>query len=74
VKVHVDAGQSTTAELTLDPRSLAYFDDVQQAWIAGPGEFELLVGQSSADRPLRLRFVLVAPWREATAPPSTARP
>jgi beta-glucosidase len=65
-KVHLDAGQAQTVQLTLDMRSLAYFDDAQQAWIAEAGEFELLVGQSSADLPLRARFALAGPWREST--------
>jgi beta-glucosidase len=65
-KVHLDAGQAGTVQLALDMRSLAYFDDAQRAWIAEAGEFELLVGQSSADLPLRARFALAAPWREAT--------
>jgi beta-glucosidase len=65
-KVHLDAGQAQAVQLTLDMRALAYFDDAQQAWVAEPGEFELLVGQSSADLPLRARFALAAPWREAT--------
>jgi beta-glucosidase len=63
-KLHLEPGQAQAVQLTLDMRSLAYFDDVQQAWVAEPGEFELLVGQSSADLPLRTRFVLAAPWRE----------
>jgi beta-glucosidase len=65
-KVYLDAGQSQAVQLTLDMRSLAYFDDAQQAWIAEAGEFELLVGQSSADLPLRTRFALAALWREPT--------
>jgi beta-glucosidase len=73
-KIHLDAGQARAVELTLDTRALAYFDDVERAWIAEPGEFELLVGQSSADLPLRMRFALVAPWRESTTLPSTSAP
>jgi beta-glucosidase len=65
-KVHLDAGQAQTVQLTLDMRALAYFDDAQGAWVAEPGEFELLVGQSSADLPLRARFALAAPWHEST--------
>jgi len=65
-KVYLDAGQTQAVPLTLDMRALAYFDDAQQAWIAEPGEFELLVGESSADLPLCTRFALAAPWREAT--------
>ena len=65
-KVHLDAGQAQAVQLTLDMRSLAYFDDAQAAWVAEAGEFELLVGQSSADLPLRTHFALAAPWSEAT--------
>ena len=65
-KVYLDAGQSQAVQLTLDMRSLAYFDDAQHAWVAEAGEFELLVGQSSADLPLRTRFSLAAPWTEST--------
>jgi beta-glucosidase len=67
-KVHLDAGQATTVKLALDMRSLAYFDDVEQAWVAEAGEFEVLVGESSADLPLRVRFTLVAPWRATASP------
>ncbi|HSS02866.1 MAG TPA: fibronectin type III-like domain-contianing protein, partial [Kofleriaceae bacterium] len=63
-KVHLDAGQAQTVELALDMRALAYFDDAQTAWVAEAGEFEVLVGQSSADLPLRARFSLAAPWKE----------
>jgi beta-glucosidase len=65
-KVHLDAGQVKAVQLTLDMRALAYFDDEQRAWVAEAGEFEVLVGQSSAELPLRARFALAAPWREAT--------
>lgn len=65
-KVTLAAGQTQAVQLTLDMRALAYFDPAQQAWVAEAGEFELLVGESSADLPLRTRFALAAPWREAT--------
>ena len=68
-KVRLQAGRRTRVTLALDMRSLAYFDDRQSAWCAEPGEFELLVGQSSVDLPLRSRFVLVEGWREPAGPP-----
>jgi beta-glucosidase len=72
-KVYLDAGQTQTVQLTLDMRSLAYFDDAQQAWVAEAGDFELLVGFSSADLALATRFALIAPWTEAARPvPSQA--
>jgi beta-glucosidase len=72
-KVHLEAGRSTTVRLALDMRSLAWFDDRQQAWCAEPGEFELLVGQSSADLPLSARFTLLEGWREPVGPPIEPR-
>jgi beta-glucosidase len=65
-KVYLDPGQAQVVQLALDMRSLAYFDDGQQAWVAEAGEFEVLVGQSSAELPLRAQFALAAPWTEAT--------
>jgi beta-glucosidase len=67
-KVHLEAGGRTTVRFTLGMRSLAFFDDRQQAWWAEPGEFELRVGQSSADLPLGARFTLVEGWREPVGP------
>jgi beta-glucosidase len=72
-KVHLEAGQVQAVQLTLDMRALAYFDDAQHAWVAEPGEFELLVGQSSADLPLRTRFTLTAAWREPAGSTATDR-
>ncbi|HEY0476959.1 MAG TPA: glycoside hydrolase family 3 C-terminal domain-containing protein [Kofleriaceae bacterium] len=70
-KVYLDAGQSQAVQLVLDMRALAYFDDAQEAWVAEAGDFELLVGQSSADLPLRAQFALAAPWREPTGTTGT---
>ena len=67
-KVHLEPGHRTTVKLALDMRALAFFDDRQQAWVAEPGEFELLVGESSADLPLRARFTLSEGWREPAGP------
>jgi beta-glucosidase len=67
-KVHLEAGGRATVRVALDMRSLAFYDDRQRAWCAEPGEFELLVGQSSIDLPLRARFTLMEGWREPTGP------
>jgi len=72
-KVRLSAGQAKAVELTLDMRSLAYFDVDQKAWVAEAGEYELLVGESSADVPLRARFALLAPWWEPTHSPGAER-
>jgi beta-glucosidase len=57
-KVNLDAGQSTRVSFTLERRALAYWDPSTAAWVAEPGEFELLAGASSRDIRSRARFVL----------------
>lgn len=52
-KVTLDPGTSTKVTLTLDRRSFAVWDVVSHEWLVEPGEFEILVGASSAD--IRLR-------------------
>ena len=67
-KAHLEAGGRATLRIALDMRSLAYYDDRQRAWCAEPGEFELLVGESSIDLSLRARFALLEGFREPTGP------
>ena len=57
-KVALKPGQSETVNFTLDERSLAYYDPHKKAWVAEPGEFELLVGASSRDIRLKAKFTL----------------
>jgi beta-glucosidase len=52
-------------------RALAFFDEVQNAWVAEAGDFEVLVGASSADVRGRSSFALAGTWREAVG---TTRP
>nr|MBA2609054.1 fibronectin type III-like domain-contianing protein [Actinomycetota bacterium] len=56
-RVHVKAGKSKTAKITLDDRSFSYWDPAIHAWRAEPGEFELLVGVSAADIRSNVRVV-----------------
>jgi beta-glucosidase len=67
-KVHLEAGRAERVKLSLGMRALAFFDERQQAWTAEAGDFELLVGQSSADLPLAARFSLTDTWREPLGP------
>jgi beta-glucosidase len=57
-KVALKPGQSKTVTFTLDERSLAYYDPNKKAWVAEPGEFEVLVGSSSRDICLKAKFTL----------------
>ena len=64
-KLSLAPGESATVNLTLDMRSFAYFDDHRNAWVADAGEFELLIGQSSADVPVRATVRLTGEWLES---------
>ncbi|WP_309572903.1 glycoside hydrolase family 3 C-terminal domain-containing protein, partial [Deinococcus sp.] len=66
-KVHLQPGQIETVTLSLGMRDLAYYDDTANAWIAEAGDFDLLIGQNSADLPHALRLSLSTDWKEATA-------
>jgi beta-glucosidase len=46
-KVALAPGESETVAFSLDERALAFYDPHKHAWVAEPGEFELLVGSSS---------------------------
>jgi beta-glucosidase len=53
----VAPGETRTASFALDDRSFAFWDPAAHDWVVEPGEFELLVGASSAD--LRSRTTIV---------------
>jgi beta-glucosidase len=57
-KLVLAPGETATASLTLDRTSLAYWDDMEHAWVAEAGEFEVLVSSSSDDIRARASFVL----------------
>ena len=60
-----EPGASASARMTLDMRSLAYFDDRRMAWVADAGEYEILVGASSDDIPLCASVTLTDEWVES---------
>ena len=59
-KVALGAGESTSVSITLDERSFAFWNPETRAWTVEPGEFELLVGRSAGDLPLRTRITFSA--------------
>ncbi len=61
-KVDLAPGATQTVHLTLDMRSLAYYDDARAAWVAEAGTFEVLVGASADDIRLRAPFTLDGEW------------
>jgi beta-glucosidase len=48
-KIELRPGETRTVTLTLDSRAFAYYHPAYKQWITEDGEFDLLVGASSAD-------------------------
>jgi len=57
-KVLLQPGESKRVALSLDQRSFAYFDSDTLRWKTDPGTYEISVGGSSDDLPLRQNFVI----------------
>jgi beta-glucosidase len=51
-KVALEPGETKTVRVTLEPRAFAYYHPGFGQWVAESGDFDILVGQSSADLPL----------------------
>lgn len=66
-KAALEPGETQTVRLPLDMRALACYNDARAAWVAEAGEFEVLVGASSADIRARARFTLTADWLHPVA-------
>lgn len=52
-KIELKAGESKPVELKLDARAFSYWSEKSHAWQVAPGEFQILVGDSSANTPLK---------------------
>ncbi|TSA35053.1 MAG: glycosyl hydrolase, partial [Verrucomicrobiaceae bacterium] len=48
-KVFLQPGESRTVTMPLDWKALAFWDEKTHAWLAEPGTFTLLIGNSSRD-------------------------
>lgn len=48
-KVELEPGETKTVEILLDFRSFAYYHPAYKQWITENGEFDILIGASSAD-------------------------
>jgi beta-glucosidase len=55
-KVRIDPGVTQHVHLTLDRRSLAYWDTASSNWQVDPGKFTVYVGDSSENTPLAQDF------------------
>jgi beta-glucosidase len=65
-KVTLQPDEARDVTLTLDTRALAYYDETRQAWVADAGDFDLLIGTSSADLPRAARVTLTGEWTQTT--------
>ena len=52
-KVFLKPGETKQARLTIEPRALSYYDMSTHSWISAPGTYQVLVGTSSRNLPLR---------------------
>jgi beta-glucosidase len=59
-KVWLEPGSTTTVKMTIRPRSFQYYDSNDEIWRHEPGEFEIRVGTSSRNLPLK-RLVVPNP-------------
>jgi beta-glucosidase len=55
-KVNIEPGVTQHVTLTLDKRSLAYWDVASNNWKVDPGQFTVFVGDSSENTPLTRDF------------------
>ncbi len=55
-KVNLTKGQRTTVTIPLDVSSFAYFNPDEHSWVAEPGEYTILLGDSSRHLPLMAKF------------------
>jgi beta-glucosidase len=48
-KIALEPGETKTVTFTLGKEALSFFDPASKRWVAGAGEFQVLVGSSSRD-------------------------
>ena len=48
LKVSLGAGETKPVSVTLDRRAFSYYDVKKHDWTVAPGDFDVLVGSSSA--------------------------
>jgi beta-glucosidase len=60
-KVSLRPGETRRLVIPLDARSFSYYDVDAKEWRADPGDFDVLVGRSSAQIEMRGRLTLPAP-------------
>lgn len=57
-KVYLQPGESKDIDITIDNEALSFYDESQSAWKSENGTFTALVGNSSDNLPLKIKFEL----------------
>jgi beta-glucosidase len=52
------AGERRDVTITIDNSALSFYDDRTQSWTSEAGDFDALVGNSSDNLPLQIKFKL----------------
>ena len=58
IKIHLNTGESKTVTFSIDKEKLSFYNE-QLEWVAEPGEFDVMIGASSADIRLKDSFELL---------------
>ncbi len=66
-KLTIPQGGTATAKLKIDFRDLAYFDPEARAWIAEPGNYDLVIAANAEDIRATLQMKLSNEWREGVS-------
>lgn len=57
-KIYLNPGEQKEVTITIDKSALSFFDPVKHDWIAEPGDFEALIGNSSDAIKTKIKFSL----------------
>jgi len=57
-KVMLNPGESKTVEVKLDARAFSYWSEKTHAWQVAQGDFQVMVGDSSANTPLKANLAV----------------
>ncbi len=71
-KLSLKPGEQKQAEFTLDKRAFAYYDEDFREWAVETGEFEIMIGRSSADIALKETVLVTAVKRRTLFTPNSS--
>ena len=57
-KIYLNPGEQKEVTITIDKSALSFFDPVKHDWVAEPGDFEALIGNSSDAIKTKIKFSL----------------